>query len=114
MLFRSLDLATVAVYSEADEESLHVRHADESVCIGRAPARESYLNVGGGAAFSLSDSIDLFGGFTTTVWGRNTHAVNRGLSLGMAWGFGRAGAPAATVAARRESALIKCLCQKAS
>jgi len=77
-------------------------------------SRESYLNVGGGAAFSLSDSIDLFGGFTTTVWGRNTHAVNRGLSLGMAWGFGRAGAPAATVAARRESALIKCLCQKAS
>jgi len=77
-------------------------------------ARESYLNLGGAAALSLSDSIDLFGGFTTTVWGRNTHAVKRGLSLGMAWGFGRAGAPAETVTGRRQNALIKCVCQKAS
>jgi hypothetical protein len=75
--------------------------------------REGYVNVGGGAAISLSDSFDLFGGYTTTVWGRNTHAVNRGVSIGLAWGFGRAGAPAATIAAQRERALIKCLCQKA-
>jgi acetyl-CoA carboxylase biotin carboxylase subunit len=42
---RELGLATVAVYSEADEEALHVRRADEAVCIGKPPAHASYLNV---------------------------------------------------------------------
>jgi len=42
---RELDVETVAVYSEADRESLHVRFADDDVCIGPAPARESYLNI---------------------------------------------------------------------
>src|SRR6201990_2428345 len=42
---RELGLETVAVYSEADRESLHVRFAHDDVCIGPAPARESYLNI---------------------------------------------------------------------
>jgi acetyl-CoA carboxylase biotin carboxylase subunit len=42
---RELDLATVAVYSTADEEALHVRMGDEAVCIGPPHARDSYLNV---------------------------------------------------------------------
>jgi acetyl/propionyl-CoA carboxylase alpha subunit len=42
---RELDLATVAVYSDADAEALHVREADEAVSIGKPHARESYLNV---------------------------------------------------------------------
>ncbi|MGC8917537.1 MAG: acetyl-CoA carboxylase biotin carboxylase subunit [Thermoanaerobaculum sp.] len=42
---REAGLATVAVHSEADRESLHVRLADESVCIGPPYAKESYLNV---------------------------------------------------------------------
>src|ERR1700755_1743812 len=42
---RELGVQTVAVYSEADRESLHVRFADDDVCIGPAPARDSYLNM---------------------------------------------------------------------
>jgi acetyl-CoA carboxylase biotin carboxylase subunit len=42
---RELGIATVAVYSEADRESLHVRFADDDVCIGPAPSRASYLNI---------------------------------------------------------------------
>lgn len=42
---RELKIATVAVYSEADRDSLHVRMADESVCIGAGPSKESYLNM---------------------------------------------------------------------
>ncbi len=42
---RELGLETVAVYSEADHESLHVRFADDEVCIGPPPSRLSYLKI---------------------------------------------------------------------
>src|SRR5262245_23682137 len=42
---REMGIKTVAVYSEADENSLHVRFADEDVCIGPARSADSYLNV---------------------------------------------------------------------
>jgi len=42
---RELGIRTVAVYSEADENSLHVRFADEDICIGPAKSSDSYLNV---------------------------------------------------------------------
>jgi acetyl-CoA carboxylase biotin carboxylase subunit len=42
---RELGIKTVAVYSEADEHSLHVKFADEDVCIGPARSADSYLNV---------------------------------------------------------------------
>ena len=41
---RELGLKTVAVYSEADRDALHVRFADEDICIGPSPATESYLD----------------------------------------------------------------------
>jgi acetyl-CoA carboxylase biotin carboxylase subunit len=42
---RELGIATVAVHSTADANALHVRFADESVCIGPPPSKESYLNI---------------------------------------------------------------------
>ncbi len=41
---RDMGIRTVAVYSTADKNAMHVQLADESVCIGPAPARDSYLN----------------------------------------------------------------------
>ena len=40
-----LNIKTVAVYSTADEYSLHVKFADEAVCIGPPPSKDSYLNI---------------------------------------------------------------------
>jgi acetyl-CoA carboxylase biotin carboxylase subunit len=42
---KQFDISTVAVYSQADRDSLHVRFADEAVCIGPPPSKESYLKI---------------------------------------------------------------------
>ena len=42
---QELGVATVAIFSEADRQSLHVRHADEAFCVGPGPVARSYLNI---------------------------------------------------------------------
>ena len=42
---REMDIKSVAIYSEADSRSLHVRHADEQVCVGPADSVQSYRNI---------------------------------------------------------------------
>lgn len=57
---KEMGIKTVAVYSKADEESLHVKFADEAVCIGPAPSSESYLkmsNVIAAAEITNADAI---------------------------------------------------------
>ena len=57
---RELNIKTVAIHSEADESAMHVRMADESVCVGPAPAQSSYLNIPAiitAASLTNSDAI---------------------------------------------------------
>src|SRR6478672_352458 len=56
---RELGIKTVAVYSEADENSLHVRFADEDVCIGPARSADSYLNVPAGISAAEITGADV-------------------------------------------------------
>lgn len=42
---KELGIASVAVYSEADKNSLHVKLAEEAICVGPAPSQNSYLNI---------------------------------------------------------------------
>ncbi|MDP2451329.1 acetyl/propionyl/methylcrotonyl-CoA carboxylase subunit alpha [Polaromonas sp.] len=55
---KALGYRTVAVYSDADAQALHVTLADEAVCIGPAPVRESYLNVAALLAAARSTGAD--------------------------------------------------------
>lgn len=57
---RELGIKTVAIYSEADRNSLHVKLADEAVCVGPAPSQSSYLhvpNIIAAAVMSKADAI---------------------------------------------------------
>ena len=81
---RRMGLATVAVYSEADAGSPHVREADQAVAIGPAPARESYLRAGAilaAAAQSGADAIHPGYGFLS----ENAAFAEAIISAGLTW-----------------------------
>ncbi len=61
---RELGISTVAVHSEADTDALHVRYADEDVCIGPPRSSESYLNIGSViAAAEITDADAIHPGY---------------------------------------------------
>src|SRR5262245_3941956 len=74
--------------------------------------RLNFFNVGGGAAYALTDSIDLFGSMIHTVAQRNGHAIDRGLSIGLSWSFSTGRAQPSAIASASERSLVKCLCEK--
>ena len=81
---QALGIATVAVYSEADAQSLHVKHANEGVLIGPAKAAESYLDVDrvlGAATESGADAIHPGYGFLA----ENADFAQRVLDSGLIW-----------------------------
>lgn len=81
---KTLGLATVAVYSEADAQSLHVKRADEAILIGPAKASESYLDVErvlGAARKSEAEAIHPGYGFLS----ENAGFAQRVLDSGLTW-----------------------------
>ena len=87
--------------------------------------RVHYVNAGAGLAYSLKDSLDIFGSFSREVTGRNGHVLNRGMTVGASWSFSRrskgdvitagTGAPSgeyARMTTKREGSLGRCICQK--
>jgi len=79
---REIGIETVAVHSDVDRESLHVKLADQSVCIGPAPAAESYLNIPAiisAAEITGADAIHPGYGFLS----ENTHFADVCQSVGI-------------------------------
>jgi hypothetical protein len=83
-------------------------------------SRDNLLNVGAGAAYDLSPSVGVYGSFMRTVAGRNVHALDHGVTVGMTWSFvkGQEGArasrrPVQTEAEGQQRTLARCVCQKA-
>jgi len=91
---RRMGIRAIAVYSEADARALHVREADESVLIGPAPARESYLDVGkvlAAAKATGAEAIHPGYGFLS----ENAEFAEAVVAAGMVW----IGAPPASIRA---------------
>ena len=81
---KEMGIATVAVHSTADAEAMHVRLADESVCIGPPAARDSYLNIPAileAAAITGADAIHPGIGFMA----ENDHFARMVVEHGFAW-----------------------------
>jgi hypothetical protein len=73
--------------------------------------RINTLNVGGGAAYSVTDKVDVFGSLLHTVAERNGHAIAYGLTLGLSWSFSTPRVKDRAIASAEHS-LIRCLCEK--
>lgn len=81
---KELGIKTVAVYSEADRESLHVKMADRAVCIGPAPSKQSYLdksNIVTAALMCGADAIHPGVGFLA----ENSDFARMALGAGLIW-----------------------------
>ncbi len=75
--------------------------------------RVDLLDVGGGVQFSVTGSLDLFGSYMKSLAGRNTHALDRAITIGASWSFGRSLRGLIMAADEDpEESLVRCLCQK--
>jgi len=81
---KELGILSVAVYSEADRDSMHARLADESICIGPAPSAQSYLNIAAlMAAAELTDAEAIHPGYGFLA--ENAAFADIVIESGLAW-----------------------------
>lgn len=75
--------------------------------------RDDFLTVGGGAAYAISEKIDLFGSFVHALAAaqRNGHQIESGVTVGLTWSFSTRRASARAIASA-EGSLAKCVCEK--
>jgi hypothetical protein len=78
-------------------------------------ARDNFLNLGGGAAYTLTPSVDVFGSVIHTAAGRNVHALQYAVAVGVTWSFAKGGTAARESEAQKRrqaqtKALAKCRC----
>src|SRR5438128_11789022 len=86
---REMGIKTVAVHSEADADAKYVMLADESVCIGRAPSRDSYINMRAiSSAAEVTDAQAIHPGYG--FLSENADFAERGENCGCALSAARA------------------------
>ena len=104
---RELELESVAVYSEADEPALHVRRADQAICIGKPAARRSYLNHDAlidAAQRSGADAVHPGYGFLS----ENAEFARRCETAGVIW----VGPPASAIEQMGDKAAARALAER--
>jgi len=74
--------------------------------------RTNMLALGGGASYSLTESLDVYGSLMHTVLQRNGHGLTRGVSLGLSWSFKTPRGQRHASATLAENSLVRCLCEK--
>ena len=74
--------------------------------------RENFLALGGGASYSITETIDLYGSLMRDVARRNGHGLTRGVSFGMSYSFTTAHARKSPAGLTAEKSIAKCLCEK--
>jgi hypothetical protein len=76
-------------------------------------SRSDLLDMGAGAQVQLTRRIDIVGSYATTITGRSGHALGRGITIGLSWGFGHSFDGGTRIAGMDAPArLPKCLCEK--
>ena len=105
---RRMGIRTIAVYSDADHDALHVREADTAVCIGGAPPRESYLNIAAiieAAKRTGADAVHPGYGFLA----ENADFAQAVIDAGLTW----VGPPPAVIRAMGDKIEAKCIARNA-
>ncbi|HYM22429.1 MAG TPA: hypothetical protein VEU08_04460, partial [Vicinamibacterales bacterium] len=77
--------------------------------------QSNFVAAGAGGAFSMNDSMDVFGSFMRDVYVKNGHAIARSVTFGVSWTIDRRGGARGPMheARREKGALVRCTCQKA-